>query len=51
MGKLTMLKSLHWQPYKEFILSIENKIPLDRIMITPKDLAEAEQLEKVFSTY
>jgi len=51
MGKLASLKELDWKPYKDFILSIEDTIPLDRVMITPKDLAEAEQLEQVFSTY
>jgi hypothetical protein len=51
MGKLASLKELDWKPYEEFILSIEETIPLDRVMITPKDLAEAEQLEKVFSSY
>ena len=51
MGKLTTLGALNWKSYKKFILSIENKIPLDRVMITPKDLAEAEQLEEVYSNY
>ena len=51
MGKLTTLGALNWKPYKEFILSVENKIPLDRVMITPKDLAEAEQLEEIYSNY
>jgi len=51
MGNLVALKELDWKPYKDFILSIEDTIPLDRVMITPEDLAEAEQLEQVFSTY
>jgi len=51
LGKLVKLESLNWKPYKDFILSIENKIPLDRIMITPKDLSEAPQIHQVYSNY
>ena len=51
LGKLVTLRELNWKPYKEFILSIENKIPLDRKMITPKDLSEAKELELVYSNY
>ena len=51
LGKLTTLSQLNWKPYREFILSIENTIPLDREMITPKDLAEAHELELVFNNY
>ncbi len=51
MGKLVKLESLNWKPHKEFILSIENRIPLDRVMITPKDLSEAKQIRQVFSNY
>ena len=51
LGKITTLSQLDWKPHKEFILSIENTIPLDREMITPKDLAEANELELVFSNY
>lgn len=49
LGKLVKLADLNWKPYKEFILSIENQIPLERVMITPKDLSQAKELEKVFS--
>ena len=51
LGKLTTLSQLNWKPHKAFILSIENTIPLDRKMITPKDLAEADELELVYSNY
>ena len=51
LGKIKSLRELNWKPHEEFILSIENSIPLDRKMITPKDLAEANQLELVFSNY
>jgi len=51
LGKLTTLSKLNWKPHEEFILSIENTIPLDREMITPKDLSEAHELELVFSNY
>ncbi len=49
LGKLVKLKDLNWKPYEEFILSVENKIPLERVMITPKDLSQAKELKKVFS--
>jgi len=51
LGKLVKLGELNWKPYKDFILSIENQVPLDRVMITPKDLSEAKELERVYSTY
>ena len=51
LGKITTLQELDWKPHEAFILSIENTIPLDRKMITPKDLAEADELELVFSNY
>jgi len=51
LGKLAKLESLNWKPYKDYILSIENKIPLDRVMITPKDLSQAHQLHQVYSNY
>ena len=51
LGKITTLSKLNWKPHEKFILSIENTIPLDREMITPKDLAEANELKLVFSNY
>lgn len=50
LGKLVTLGELKWQPYLELIEQIENgPPPLDRQIITPRDLAAAEQLEKVYS--
>jgi|WetSurMetagenome_2_1015567.scaffolds.fasta_scaffold18241_6 hypothetical protein len=49
LGRLRKLKELNWQPYKEFIIDLAGELPLNRLMITPKDLSEASQLEKVFS--
>lgn len=51
LGKLVKLEELNWKPHEDFILSIENEIPLDRVMITPKDLSEAKQLYKIYSNY
>jgi uncharacterized protein YycO len=46
MGKLEKLGDLDWQPYTSFIKSVQgNKLPLDRVMITPKSLSEAPQIE------
>ena len=50
LGKLVTLGELKWQPYTELIERIENgPPPLDRKIITPRDLASAPQLEKVYS--
>ncbi len=50
LGKLVRLDELDWKPYRRFIESLEQgPVPLDRELITPRDLAEAEQLERVYS--
>lgn len=51
LGKLVRLKELNWKPHEKFILSIENKIPLNREIITPQDLSEAKELYLVYSNY
>lgn len=49
MGELVKLGDLKWQKYRKVIEAIEgtSEMPLDRIMITPRDLAKAPQLELV----
>ena len=50
LGKVRRLGDLDWRPYAATINQIEEgPPPLDREMITPQDLAESDQLEKVFS--
>ena len=51
MGKVVQLGDLKWQKYRKVIQRIEGSetIPVERKMITPRDLAEAEQLELVLS--
>ena len=50
LGKLVTLGELKWQPYLELIEKLEGgPPPLDRQMITPRDLAAAEQLQRVYS--
>jgi hypothetical protein len=52
MGRLQKLGDLRWQPHVEIIKQIEGgNVPLERKMITPRSLSEAEQLVKVFSNY
>lgn len=52
MGKLVKLGDLEWGPHENFITVLENgPVPTERIMITPKDLAQAQQLLHVYSTY
>jgi Permuted papain-like amidase enzyme, YaeF/YiiX, C92 family len=48
LGKLVRLGDLDWRPYRETIEHFEGSpAPLEREMITPRDLAKAEQLEEV----
>jgi hypothetical protein len=50
LGKLVTLGELNWQPYQELIEKIEKAPPpVDRELITPRDLARARQLETAFS--
>lgn len=49
LGKLVTLGQLNWQPYAELIERVEKAPPpTDREIITPKALAAAEQLERVY---
>jgi len=50
LGKLVKFGDLKWVRHTPVILAIEGNIPLNRIMITPRHLSEAKQLEKVFSS-
>lgn len=53
LGVTRALGSMNWKPYTAVIQKYEqcgpDDLPLDRLMITPKDLAEAPQLERVFN--
>jgi hypothetical protein len=50
LGKLVTLGQLNWKPYSELIERIEQAPPpTDREIITPRDLAAAEQLERVYA--
>lgn len=50
LGKLVTLGDLDWKPHEDFIRRVERgTLPLEREMITPRDLADAEQLEFVSS--
>lgn len=44
LGKLVKLGDLHWQPHESIIRRIAGGLPLDRLMITPRDLAAAPEL-------
>lgn len=49
LGKLVRLGDLNWQPYESTIQHFEGgPVPLEREMITPKELALSPQLELVF---
>jgi hypothetical protein len=48
LGQLVRFGDMNWQPYEETIYYYERgPVPVDRMMITPKHLAKAEQLELV----
>jgi hypothetical protein len=50
IGRVVRLDSLDWMPYEDDIRRFEGgALPLDRELITPKHLSEAEQLERVYS--
>ena len=49
LGHLQKVRELKWQPYEAVIKQIEGgTVPLDRVLITPRSVSEAPQLEKVF---
>lgn len=48
LGKIVKLGELDWKPHVQVIRAIAgDPIPLEREIITPRDLAKAEQLEEV----
>ncbi len=50
LGNLDRLGDLNWRPYRATIEYFEGgPVPLEREMITPKQMAAAEQLELVFA--
>ena len=50
LGRLVKLGQLDWQPFAASISKYaEGSLPLQREMITPKHLAEAPQLQKVYA--
>jgi hypothetical protein len=50
LGDLVKFGDMNWGPYETLIRQIEGgDVPVDREMITPRDLARARQLEPVFS--
>jgi len=49
LGKLQKLGELKWQAHAPVIREIEGgRLPLERVMITPRSVTEASQLTKVF---
>ena len=50
LGELRKFGDMNWGPYEVLIRQIEGgDVPINREMITPRDLARAKQLEPVFS--
>ncbi len=49
LGTVRRIRDLNWKPNEAFIRKIEEgELPLDREMITPKDLSESPSLQKYF---
>ena len=50
LGTPVKLGDLKWQPYRKVIEAIEGQgtLPLEREMITPRDLAAAKELKRVY---
>lgn len=48
VGKIQRLGDLNWRPHADFISSMENDIPLEREMITPRALTEAAEITKIY---
>ena len=48
MGRLEKLGDLDWKPFERFIQSVQGKLPLDRLMITPASLSRAKQIHEVY---
>ncbi len=50
LGKLTPMGELNWKPFEKTIRKMENGgLPLDRILISPINLAHAPELSLVFN--
>ncbi len=51
LGRVRKVRELNWEPYRAFIEELEGgPVPLDREMITPRDVSEAWQLREVYRT-
>lgn len=49
LGKLNTIGELDWKPYEKTIRKMDGGgLPLDRVLISPINLAHAEQLHVVF---
>jgi len=48
-GELIRFGDMNWEPYRATIEYINGSVPLNRRIITPKNLAGAKQLQRVFS--
>lgn len=52
LGTMEELGTLNWKPYEQYIRSLcAGDLPLDRKLITPKAVSEAEQLQMIFSNF
>lgn len=50
LGGLTKLRDMNWKPYEKTITKYEEgPVPFERLMITPRSLSEALQLDHVES--
>lgn len=50
LGEVVTLGELDWKPFEGLIRSIDQSLPLNREMITPRHLSEAHQLEQIYDS-
>ncbi len=49
LGRVRQVRELKWEPYRATIEALEGgPVPLERELITPRDLSEAPQLRAIF---
>ncbi|MHC4713415.1 MAG: YiiX/YebB-like N1pC/P60 family cysteine hydrolase [Planctomycetota bacterium] len=52
LGRTVRISDLNWRPYKDLMETLEGgPVPLERELITPRDLARADQLILIYSTF
>ena len=52
LGKTITLGEMNWKPHKATIEKYnEGPVPMDRVMITPRHMAESDKLDLIYTSY